>query len=326
MQISVLIPTYNRLKLVDEAIERLLSYDDISVKEVIVSDNHSSDGTVEFLLSKYSGETKIRIVSPSLAGGPLLNWKFCLSQASGSHVHWHWSDDLLSSNFYRNARILSDKSGCNVIGAPARIQHDDGFSPVFYSQEFCRSLKSNEFLGKMFGKEKVSYSPASYILPRESVLRHFYDDLPTIGDLNPLPIAMGPDALMIAGAVLDSQEIGFLDEPAMVFRKHEGSITEQNIENFRCYFLAFAFFQKIHSLNLFDLKTQAEKYGFDIIKHFYPAFTMGLSNSEMYKKLEHDVCVLERDLSILKHDLSIIEKSLWVRIGKKCGLVRKSTP
>lgn len=312
MQISVLIPTYNRLKLVDEAIERILSFDDISVKEVIVSDNHSSDGTVEYLLSKYQGESKIHIVSPPMAGGPLLNWKFCLSQASGSHVHWHWSDDLLSSNFYRNARNLSEKSGYDVIGAPARIQHDDGFSPVFYSQEFCRNLKSSDFLRKMFGVQSVSYSPASYILPRESVLRHFYDDLPSIGDLNPLPIAMGPDALMIAGAVLDSQEIGFLDEPAMFFRKHEGSITEKNIESFRCYLLAFAFFQKKHSLNLFDLKTQAEKYGLDIVKYFYPAFSMGLSNSEMYKKLEHD--------------LSIIERSLWVRIGKKCGLVRKSLP
>jgi glycosyltransferase involved in cell wall biosynthesis len=311
MNISILIPTFNRKKLVDEAIQSALAFDDISVKEVIVSDNHSSDGTFEFLISKYGGHKKIRIVVPPSSGGPLVNWKYCLSQASGSHVHWHWSDDLLLSNFYEKARILNLQFGFNVIAAPARIQHEDGFSPIFYSQEFDKSLTKNEFLRKMFSKGRVSYSPASYILPRESVLRHFYDYLPSIGDLNPLPIAMGPDALMIAGSVLDSLDIGFLDEPVMQFRKHSGSITEQNKANFRCYFLAFAFFQKLFSLELIDLDTQKELYGEDIIKYFYPDVCFGLSQSDEHKKL--------------KHDLAIIEKSLWMRVGKKFGLVRNST-
>jgi glycosyltransferase involved in cell wall biosynthesis len=310
MNISVLIPTYNRLKLVDEAIECVLAFDDISVKEVIVSDNHSTDGTFEFLISKYASHKKIRIVVPPNGGGPLVNWRYCLSQASGSHVHWHWSDDLLLSNFYEKARLLNLQFGFNVIAGPARIQHEDGFSPIFYSQEFDRRLSTNEFLRKMFSKGCVSYSPASYILPRESVLRHFYDYLPSIGDLNPLPIAMGPDALMIAGSVLDSLEIGFLDEPVMQFTKHSGSITEQNKVHFRCYFLAFAFFQKLFSLDLIDLKTQNELYGEDIFKYFYPNICFGLSQSEELKKL--------------KDDLAIIDKSLWMRVGKKCGLVYNS--
>lgn len=311
MNISVLIPTYNRIKLVDEAIQGVLAFDDISVKEIIVSDNHSSDGTVDYLLSKYKQHNKIRIVSPPSCGGPLDNWKFCLSQASGSHVHWHWSDDLLLSNFYERARSLNFKLGFNVLAAPVRIYHEDGFSPIFYSQEFDRSMASVQFLKKMFAKGSVSYSPASYILPRESVLRHFYDQLPSIGDLNPLPIAMGPDALMIAGSVLDSCEIGFLDEPVMQFRKHSGSITEQNMANFRCYFLAFAYFQKLFSINLIDINTQKELYGDDIIKYFYPDACFATSQSEEYKKL--------------KHDLAIIEKSIWMRVGQQCGLVHKAS-
>ena len=59
--VSILIQTYNRKKIVVKAIESALSQTYKNI-EVIVSDNFSSDGTFEYLHSKYFENKKLEFI------------------------------------------------------------------------------------------------------------------------------------------------------------------------------------------------------------------------------------------------------------------------
>ena len=268
MKISVLIPTYNRKEMVDEAVKEIIKYID-SIHEIIISDNHSSDGSLEHFKIKYRDLKKIKITHPASPCGPLGNWKNCLSSVSGTHIHWHWSDDLLLDNFYSRA-IALNQMGHEVIMSPVVIPQNDGFRPILYSRGFLRMENSRVALRNLFMNEKLAYSPAAYILPAGSVASNFFDNIPKTASLDPNAIAMGADALMIAGAIMDHDNIAFIDQPMMQFRKHEGSITEQNTDSFKCYHLSFAYFQNVKKQNILSFQEMIEIYGLDIVGKIFP--------------------------------------------------------
>lgn len=61
-QISVIIPTYNRWPFLPRAIESALQQT-LPVKEVIVADDGSNDGTVERLNESYGADSRVRLLS-----------------------------------------------------------------------------------------------------------------------------------------------------------------------------------------------------------------------------------------------------------------------
>lgn len=67
MRVSVVIPTYNRRHSIGPAIESALSQDGCTV-EVIVSDDHSSDGTVAWLSQAYAGRPLHVLTNQGLKG------------------------------------------------------------------------------------------------------------------------------------------------------------------------------------------------------------------------------------------------------------------
>lgn len=269
LRISILIPTFNRKDLVSQALDCILKNDHECIHEIIVSDNHSSDGSLEYLARRYAGVAKIILTKPPHPCRPLANWEHCLMQARGTHVHWHWSDDLVTGPLYRKISEVHQEHGYEMLTWPVHILFTDGFRPVFYSQMFDRSLDSSTALSYLLTTGRLAYSPAAYLLPIDSVRRHFYCDIPRLGQLDPCAIAMGPDALMIAGALLDGHRLGCLDQPMFDFRSHEGSITNQHAHLFRCYQIAFCYFIKRHRVEAID-STQIESlYGPDITSLFF---------------------------------------------------------
>jgi glycosyltransferase involved in cell wall biosynthesis len=294
MKISILIPTYQRKIMVCDAISEIIKYDHSSVFEIIVSDNYSDDGTYEHLNKYFGSFKKLRVLRPPIKCGPLQNWQFCLKEARGSHIHWHWSDDLLCAPFYEMAAQRASELGVEVIMGPVCMWYPDNFCPIFYSQLSDRHLDSRTALKHLFTDGRLPYSPAAFILPAESTRTHFYTDIPSVGSLDPNSIAMGADALMIAGSLLNHEKIGFLDRPIIRFRSHEGSITAQNVSNFKNYQVAFEFFQTKFHLDIVSPEIRRRLYGDKICDAFAHAklqeeILMPKKNASagLLKKIEH---------------------------------------
>jgi glycosyltransferase involved in cell wall biosynthesis len=259
--------------MVCDALDLIIKYDCEEVLEVIVSDNHSSDNTLEELASKYKNFKKLKLTQPPSSCSPIFNWKHALSQASGTHVHWHWSDDYLCGPFYQESVALMQKEKVNVIISAVKIIFENGFEPTLYSQGFDRIDSSQKALKKLFIDQTLPVSPAACILPLDAVQQHFYTELPSLGAYDPIKLAMGTDALMIAGALLENSQVAYLEKPLFYFRSHQGSLTNIQANYYRSYFIAFEWFIRKQALNI-PLSLRRKVFGLTICNSFEKKFSL----------------------------------------------------
>lgn len=283
LQISILIPTFNRIEMLCEALNQIIKHDCEEILEVIVSDNHSTDKTLEILREKYKNFSKLKLTMPTSACSPIENWKHALSLATGSHIHWHWSDDYLCGPFYQRAINLLKRHPASMVISAVKIVHEDGFSPTCYSQGFIRAETALPALQKLFFENTLPVSPAACILPLTSVKKHFYTNIPKVGIYDPTKYAMGTDALMIGGALLDTNEVFYLEEPLFCFRKHDQSITETHVSVFKSYAVAFEWFIRKEHLP-FSLKLRREKFGLSICTAFEKKYSLNWIKGTLLEK------------------------------------------
>jgi len=93
MKVSICIPTYNQAGYIRAALESALAQT-LGDIEVVVSDNHSTDGTREYLESV--GDARVRVVRPNRHVSASENFEFCSAAARGEYMSILCSDDLLT--------------------------------------------------------------------------------------------------------------------------------------------------------------------------------------------------------------------------------------
>jgi len=116
--LSILIPTYNRkrlllqnLRLLEMHVDKLCGQKKI---EIIISDNDSSDGTTEAVMAFKDGTENLQIsfYKQDKNIGLERNAIFCLSKSSAKYVMYLGDDDFLAKQYllevYRLASSLSD--------------------------------------------------------------------------------------------------------------------------------------------------------------------------------------------------------------------------
>lgn len=93
--VSVAIPTYNRLALLKPAVDSVLAqtYQNF---EVIISDNNSDDGTVDYL--KSLNDPRVKVFFSQENRGMAGNWQKCLTNARGKYFLLLSDDDILISS------------------------------------------------------------------------------------------------------------------------------------------------------------------------------------------------------------------------------------
>jgi glycosyltransferase involved in cell wall biosynthesis len=90
--VSILIPTFNRVDYLGEAIDSALAQTYKNIK-IIVHDDASTDSTPE-LLKKYS-DKRLRIIRTEDNHGMLGGWNYIVTKAKGEYIKFLASDDLL---------------------------------------------------------------------------------------------------------------------------------------------------------------------------------------------------------------------------------------
>lgn len=94
-KVSIVIPAYNNVQYIAETLNSVLNqtYDDY---EVVIADHSSVDGTGE-VIESYSGDTKLRILTPTpVGGGAQANWNRVSSAATGTYIKLVCGDDIIS--------------------------------------------------------------------------------------------------------------------------------------------------------------------------------------------------------------------------------------
>ncbi len=121
--ISVIIPTYNRKHLLEATLNCLLSQTH-RAKEIIVVDDHSTDGTREWLERTYGNKL---IILSTQGKGPGAARNTGLQAATGQYIKFFDSDDLMTRNMLEVQLRELEESKKGFIYSPycyAREQED----------------------------------------------------------------------------------------------------------------------------------------------------------------------------------------------------------
>ena len=131
--ISIVIPTWNRESEVIRALESLapLLEEDYPF-EVVVTDNASTDGTVEAVRS-WSAEHNLptRIITSVVNEGPVLNWIKGIRHACGYYVLLLFSDDFIRFTSTQHVRLFfkelekAKELNMNIIRLPVQIVDEE---------------------------------------------------------------------------------------------------------------------------------------------------------------------------------------------------------
>src|SRR5579872_5687154 len=94
--VSIIVPVYNRRRLLAECLESALdqTWRDM---EVVVVDNASTDGTWDVCRAFARADSRVRIFRNPENIGPVRNWQRCFREAEGRFGKLLFSEDVLSS-------------------------------------------------------------------------------------------------------------------------------------------------------------------------------------------------------------------------------------
>lgn len=161
MLISVCIPTYNGELYLKEQLDSILNQTH-AVDEIIISDDSSSDKTVQII--KSYNDPKIILFENQQFSSPIFNLEFALKQAKGKYIFLADQDDIWMKNKVElfleklelSKLVISDGE---VINQSGELISSSIFE-VFNSQRgFIKNLAKNSYMGccMAFHKDLLQY-------------------------------------------------------------------------------------------------------------------------------------------------------------------------
>lgn len=224
--VSILIPTYNREKYIAEALDSALAqtYENI---EIIVSDNASTDRTVDIVNEYIKRDARIRLFQNEENVGPVLNWKVCLDQACGVYSKILWSDDLIAPDYLVKTIGLFEEEG-ELAFVFTKVQVGETLnkieSTLYNAFETTGIYPSSDFVNGIMQQAPLPCSPGCAIF-KTKVLKNSFVMENDLFVNRYLENGAGPDLLMFLMAARLVPMFGYISDPLSFFRDHAASIT-----------------------------------------------------------------------------------------------------
>lgn len=214
--LSVVIPVKNGMPYLKETIDSVLAEHEVDL-EIIISDDHSIDGTSDYL--KTLKDPRIRIVQPHKSMKVDQHWSFVTSLATGTYTKLLCADDLiLPGGITRQIAQFASSPEVDLVASRRRIINESG--RVILNIHGLANL-----VGVYPGKKilRSSFLKGTNILGEPSALIFRTDKLKEVLPWN----AKAPFMLdfELYARLLPSISVGLLSSTDSCFRVHGNSIS-----------------------------------------------------------------------------------------------------
>ena len=153
-RISVLLPVFQSADYIGEAIDSVLAQD-FQDWELVISDNSSTDSTVE-IIKGYS-DPRIRLFQQeqNLGSGP--NWNFCCKRARGEFACVLGADDaFLPTHLSRKLSFFENSPNVSFVHGSAHFVGPKGEPIREFNPPFAEITSAESFLRKNWGANFVN--------------------------------------------------------------------------------------------------------------------------------------------------------------------------
>ena len=263
--ISIGLPVYNGADTVERALASLVDQKYSNV-QIIISDNASTDNTLEICERFANIDSRITIIKKSSNEGALENFKTVLKAADGEFFMWAAADDCWDENFVvRLLPILQADPECGVAMCAVRlvnphrklinhVRFDGDLDPANLSPY---SLSSKMALG-------AKYNLFIYGLFRREILAESIDDFPDV---------LGGDRQYIIFLSMITK-FAYLDE-VLLERTHQEKNAEKYISEFSRILTPFNQIRSFVKITAKSLKIcRSQRYEIPLICFSYILFIL----------------------------------------------------
>jgi glycosyltransferase involved in cell wall biosynthesis len=227
--VSIIIPVYNREKIIEETVYSALNqtYGNL---EIIISDNCSTDRTWKILQNLAAKDDRIKLLRNSDNLGPVKNWKVSLDAAEGEYCKILWSDDLITSGFVDACLRLFDEETAFVMSGIKIFDDRDPKSTVSSEYQNCKSMSSNDYIYDVLIAEKKQFpvSPGAALFRTKDLNSAYIEEIPNCDGLKFSRFGAGNDLLFLLKGAVNYKTIKFVNTEWSLFRSHKNSLTIAN--------------------------------------------------------------------------------------------------
>lgn len=211
--ISIIIPTYNRKDILKEAIDSILLQSYYNY-EIIIIDDCSSDGTEQYIKSKYNKECRIKYYKNETNSGAGISRKNGYSKSNGDYLIFMDDDDYYTDcNFFKKAiQIFKQyKNELSFVSSNSLIKYEKTNEYEFKPLNIKEKIDNLEYLINFQIKYMKANSTFTTIFNKK-----FVKDIDKANMLNDSSIYMR--ALLVKPAYIIEDIIG-------VYRVHDKNMT-----------------------------------------------------------------------------------------------------
>lgn len=206
--ITYIIPTYNNLKLIKRCISSLVNQ--LGNKDkIIIIDDGSTDGTYEYLTSKYRTNKSIVILKQDNQGSGAAR-NLGIKYAKTEYIWFIDSDDYLVANAVKSVRRYLSKNSCDILY----------FN--YFLKDTNETVKEKKLLLKYMDKEELmisSHFPWNKIFKTELFEEVRFPDKKI----------RFQDHATIPRLIDKAENIKYIDQPLYVYDiSHDGNISKKN--------------------------------------------------------------------------------------------------
>ncbi|MBT9314744.1 glycosyltransferase family 2 protein [Leptothoe spongobia] len=221
--VSVIIPTYNRITMLEEALASLHAQEYDGMVEIIVIDDNSQDGTSQIIREKY---TDIHLITLSENGGASAARNQGIAVAKGEFIAFLDSDDLWEPDHLRSQIALLKSK--NITDTQTHFGVSDIFiwetiKDIRYQKSQKPKPQYSSTLHHLLSGGSFVSTPSAVIFPK-----HILDEI-GIFDNN---LRLAEDTDLYTRAILKDFKPVFTEQASVVRRKHDSgqAMTIKNIE------------------------------------------------------------------------------------------------
>ncbi len=220
--VSVCIPAYNDSAVVVDALRSAI-LQDYAPLEIVVVDNHSTDGTWETVTAIASGDSRVRVLRNSENIGMARNFNACIAAAGGEYVLILCADDLLEVGAVELLASALQEHPRAVFSACGRYFTDISLRKRQLRRARSRKeeVGSEQLLRECFARGNRIGEPSAVMFRRVAGLRGFHPDYSQAIDLE------------MWFHLLKSGSAALLPDPRCLIRQHAEQTTQSNIRSGR---------------------------------------------------------------------------------------------
>jgi glycosyltransferase involved in cell wall biosynthesis len=218
MDVSIVIPTYNRAHFLKKAIDTALAQ--TCPCEVVVVDHGSTDHTLEIIRDYGERVTYIRREKDC---GVHFAWLDGVINAKGELIHINYDDDWMAPDYLEKCLPLMCKDVAVVFSAVTIADNKEKPLSHDFVDLFSTGQHSSRKLERYLLKKGSLISPGCCLIRKKDILDWLF-----VGEVPGTRAhykGVGPDLLFSLGPLMKYPKFGFVNEPLAVFRSHPDSIT-----------------------------------------------------------------------------------------------------